>query len=302
MNSPAIDIENIILLAEAGNIMNEIRKLVFPISPKLLSWDDLNLKPNKENSGQTLALIDLTSCAIPLSEEQQKHLKNLASEVKAVILFHADEKMRSLLSDLQSAIETDVYSALGIEDLICMMASFNFDSLSNWYDFPYLEEEKLSEMHCANFRFKTLEEANILCDLISNQCPDPPLTSIGLLELMINAVEHGNLEISYEEKSELLKEGQWQAEVKRRLTLQKYQDRIALLSFVRKPHRIEVTVTVEGSGFNAEKYLNPDKNTNSESNGSQYHGRGIAVASQLDFEKIEYFGVGNQVRVSIQTN
>ena len=273
-----------------------------PMSPSVMPWELVNGNFPSPTENHSLAIIDCTSIQEESGPELCSKIEDLQNKVTSVVLFHSDEtKNRSDLKILES-LERDANVVFDVDELACLLTTFDLKGFGTWSHFPYLEEQELSEKTCANFMFKSLEEANALCQIISSQCPDPQLTSIGLLELMINAVEHGNLEISYEEKSALLKEGNWQKEVQRRLKMPQYQDRIVLLSFVRKPHRIEITITDEGNGFNSEKYLNPGQNSGSKSDGDQYHGRGIAVASQLDFEKIEYFGVGNKVKVSILTS
>ncbi|MBO6824591.1 MAG: ATP-binding protein [Sneathiella sp.] len=168
-------------------------------------------------------------------------------------------------------------------------------------DYPYLSEDELAHATKALFRFRTLKEARFLCDLVSSQTFDPIIVGIGLIELMVNAIEHGNLEITYEEKGLLLKKGEWQKEVERRLELPEYKSRYATLEFNRSEKHLDLLITDEGDGFDADKFLHNQTHDREESTGSQYHGRGIAVASQLDFEKIEYLGKGNQVRVSILT-
>ncbi len=47
---------------------------------------------------------------------------------------------------------------------------------------------------------------------------------MGLSELLVNAIEHGNLEIGYDEKSRLLQSEGWQGEIDRRLALPEYTD------------------------------------------------------------------------------
>ncbi len=56
-------------------------------------------------------------------------------------------------------------------------------------------------MEEARFRLCTFEEAKNLAFLIANCFPDPRSAVYGLNELLINAVEHGNLGITYDEKS-----------------------------------------------------------------------------------------------------
>src|SRR5262245_23037519 len=77
----------------------------------------------------------------------------------------------------------------------------------------------LSLLAEARFAIRTIDEARDLAGVLANACPDPDSAVIGLTELLVNAVEHGNLGITYEEKSLLRNCHEWEAEVQRRLML-----------------------------------------------------------------------------------
>ena len=63
---------------------------------------------------------------------------------------------------------------------------------------------------------------------------------IGLVELMINAIEHGNLGITYEEKTDLLDSNLWSVEVNRRIRLEENKNKYAVVTYQKKRrlHRI----------------------------------------------------------------
>ncbi len=69
------------------------------------------------------------------------------------------------------------------------------------------------------FRFRTPEEGNVLAVALARSCPASRNLVVGLSEVFINAVEHGNLAISFDEKSQLLEDHGWTEEIARRLTL-----------------------------------------------------------------------------------
>jgi CheY-like chemotaxis protein/anti-sigma regulatory factor (Ser/Thr protein kinase) len=142
----------------------------------------------------------------------------------------------------------------------------------------------------ATFQFKTLEEARSIASLVSNACPDPGKIIMGLTELMINAVEHGNLGISYNEKSELNNNGTWVEEINKRLQSNEYADKTALLNYQQLTDCIEISVIDQGKGFNWESYMEFDP-----ARGMDNHGRGIAVANKLSFSSLKYKGKGNEV-------
>ncbi|MBF0530659.1 MAG: ATP-binding protein, partial [Deltaproteobacteria bacterium] len=127
-------------------------------------------------------------------------------------------------------------------------------------------------------------------------CPDPGRTVTGLQELLINAVEHGNLGITYAEKTKLVIEGTWITEVKRRLSMDCYRQRSAVVEFERHPTELVLTIRDEGFGFDYQCYLNFDPERVLDPNG-----RGIALARMVSFDELEYQGMGNTVQVRINT-
>ncbi len=144
-------------------------------------------------------------------------------------------------------------------------------------------------MHSGCFRFRSLDEARDLAAVVANAFPDPARVVTGLAEIMINAVEHGNLGISYEDKSQLLRTGTWEQEVRRRLALPENAPKQAELSFTRSDGEVQVTIRDQGKGFDWKAFAEIDP-------GRVYdtHGRGIAMSRLLSFDHLEYRGVGNE--------
>ena len=147
----------------------------------------------------------------------------------------------------------------------------------------------------ARFHFQTLDEAVNLANYVANWFPDPEKVVFGLHELLVNAVEHGNLAISYAEKSALLRNDGWQAEVERRLGLPENQDKFGHLCLKVTPEAIVVDIKDDGKGFAWHEYLefSPDRATD-------LHGRGIAASRGVSFDSVEYSGTGNEVRCTVK--
>ena len=151
-------------------------------------------------------------------------------------------------------------------------------------------EKAFQQLSVVEFRFRTLEEASELAQLLADFCPNPQGVLFGLTELMINAVEHGNLGITYREKTLLLMENDWQAEVNRRLELPQFRNRVARVRFERLADRMCFTIADEGNGFDWQRYLDFDPSRIFDPNG-----RGIAMAHRSSFCNIEYQGSGSTV-------
>jgi len=146
----------------------------------------------------------------------------------------------------------------------------------------------------AEFRFRTLDEAHRLAGFLARLTPQPDQAILGLCELMINAVEHGNLEISYAEKSAYNEAGNWRAEVERRLALPCYAERFATARFRRLAGRLEFEIQDQGRGFAWEEYLEMSTERAYDS-----HGRGIAMARIVSFDAVSFSGRGNTVTAAI---
>lgn len=169
-----------------------------------------------------------------------------------------------------------------------------------------IEERKFAVRHAAahvkamemldmaEFHFRTLDEIGALIEVLASLCPTPELAATGLTELLVNAIEHGNLGISYEEKKRLRLEDAWEAEVMRRQSLPEYRERVVQVRVKRHFDRIEFTVTDEGGGFDWQRYLEFDPARLADPNG-----RGIATARALSFSTLEYCGNGNRVVATI---
>lgn len=155
--------------------------------------------------------------------------------------------------------------------------------------------DSLSLMRHGLFECQTLDEVRSLSKLLAINCPEPKKTVTGLSELMVNAIEHGNLGITYDEKTELLKTDKLYEEVDRRLELAEYREKRVKIEYSRDGDEIVFVISDCGTGFDFEKFMNIDLSKVFDS-----HGRGIAMAKMLSFSNIEYFSPGNKVRASIK--
>jgi CheY-like chemotaxis protein len=149
-------------------------------------------------------------------------------------------------------------------------------------------EDTQTLLASAEYHFSTLDDIARLVPVLACLCPSPDTVAPGLSDLMVNAVEHGNLGISYKEKALLKWEGNWEGEIERRLGLPQYRDRFGTVRYQRLEDRIVFTITDQGEGFDWKRYLTFDPERAFDPNG-----RGIAMARMLSFSSLEYLGRGN---------
>ena len=166
-------------------------------------------------------------------------------------------------------------------------------NLHIYKDLQKVLQGNASSMHLleeATFNFKTIDDVHSIATLVASACPSSERSLTGLFELMLNAIEHGNLGIGYDTKSNLNKSGEWVNEVQRRQQLDANRNKSAQIHFKRKKDHIEITISDEGKGFDWQEYLNFDVQRLLDS-----HGRGIAIANNISFDHLEYNQRGNEV-------
>ena len=140
------------------------------------------------------------------------------------------------------------------------------------------------------FEFKTLQQSKELATLLANASAEPERVVLGLSELLTNAIEHGNLGITYDHKTTLINEDNWLDEVEKRLELEEYKNRRASVEVQRTDKELRYIVRDEGKGFDWQKFLDLDPERAFDN-----HGRGIATAKMYSFDGLEYRGDGNEV-------
>jgi anti-sigma regulatory factor (Ser/Thr protein kinase) len=134
-----------------------------------------------------------------------------------------------------------------------------------------------------HFLFRTLDDIADLSQLVAGLCPDPEMVQIGLSELMLNAVEHGNLGIGFVRKGELMQEGTWRNELERLLRMPANQQRFASLQVECRDDGVRFVIRDQGAGFDPRPYLhfNPERSM-------ELHGRGIAIARLVAFPELNF--------------
>lgn len=146
-----------------------------------------------------------------------------------------------------------------------------------------------------SFFANTLIQVQQLAATLAKLTPEPDKTVLGFSELLLNAHEHGNLTIGYQEKSQLQANGTWLEEIQRREQDAQFMQKQIQVHVTRTRHRMTFIIEDEGNGFAWEDYLelSPERAFDS-------HGRGIALARMLSFDGLEYRGNGNTVAVWLQ--
>ncbi|HOJ64566.1 MAG TPA: ATP-binding protein [Spirochaetota bacterium] len=117
----------------------------------------------------------------------------------------------------------------------------------------------------------------------------------GIQEMLINAIEHGNLEITYEQKSELLKQGFDINKIIEKYALkEEFKKRKVIIKYYLTKNKVIYVIKDQGKGFDWRKIPNCIDGANS----LLEHGRGIIMTKNY-FDEFYYNEKGNQVTMVI---
>lgn len=142
------------------------------------------------------------------------------------------------------------------------------------------------------FTISNFDEMIEISPFLSNLFPDPSKSLTGIIEIISNAIEHGNLEIGFELKQDLQIRDLYHEELKKRFNDPRFQDRKVEIKYEKRIDRISLMIEDSGNGFDYKKCDRVEKMAN---NLFQASGRGILIAKTLSFDELTYIGKGNIV-------
>ena len=209
-------------------------------------------------------------------------------------------KDRKQMQELEELKDSNILSIQTINDF-----SFHFIHLLRilWQNQKFLLNRGMQEdfggeengtFICGNdpldIRFYTSFLINYLYSTNRINSDDRSALRMTLTELLTNALEHGNLHISYEEKTKWMEtHGDIFSLITERAADPQYANKQITITYAIGKQKSTVSIQDEGDGFDWRKYIGK-KNTDDEA----LHGRGISLAAEL-VSKIAYNEKGNQV-------
>ena len=112
-----------------------------------------------------------------------------------------------------------------------------------------------------------------------------------LREIVVNAVEHGSLEISFDEKSESMRAGGYFELLRERRADPRFRSRKVAVEYSISSNRVVFRVTDEGPGFDYKEFIRGGDVPAEE---LLEHGRGLFITMRA-FDKVLFNERGNQV-------
>lgn len=188
---------------------------------------------------------------------------------------------------------------IDINELIITLNRYR--SLAAGFDFEHFAAAFLARETLELELKNSMEQINHAVQMIVFHCRSIfPLSEIytlrfGIYEMMVNAVEHGNLEISFEEKSQALEENRLTELIRTRSNHHELaKRRVSVLCHI-WPEGLRCTIRDQGPGFNASAYTDQEDPADLfEEIGGSLHGRGI-ILTRLQFDDVRFNDKGNEV-------
>ena len=211
-------------------------------------------------------------------EESRKDGKNMN--------FNAQLKTPNLIEPVEFRISIEFINIDGCGEIIGKAVRLSDDTFSA----SFISEK--SEYLIRNLLFEADDISRRITINLQKYMDkrDVNMIRIGLREIIINSIEHGNLEISFEEKTGAILSEKYFEFVNERQNLPEHRDKRVKIEYLISPSKAVYKITDQGKGFNHKKYLA------GAATGDPLlpHGRGIAMVESI-FDEVKYNFRGNQV-------
>lgn len=157
----------------------------------------------------------------------------------------------------------------------------------------YCERENMKYV-IGNYLTLAEEMSHRITHNITRYCDQSTAVSIRICvsEMIINAIEHGNLAITYDEKTAATEEGAYLEFLRRRQADPLYSSRKVTLYYSLNPKKVAFLIVDEGNGFDHRRVL--ADNAREANRHFHLHGRGITMAKHA-FDLMRYNDKGNRV-------
>lgn len=116
-----------------------------------------------------------------------------------------------------------------------------------------------------------------------------------LREMILNAIEHGNLKIEYADKTQWKDDGTYKTKLRERAQLEENRDKRVHLEMSRDERQVRFVIRDDGDGFDVSKI--PD--AGDAANLFKMHGRGI-VSLHNTVDAFRHNSVGNEVTLTVK--
>lgn len=286
------------LMMEKGAVQDNVRKTMSRLDSEIVDLDFKSFDTDSVTQANGPAIFVVDVKAFESTTDLIREWVNSEPLERAIIgVFKEDEEeseIRQKMEDECDFVFKDTLAEQSI-DSVARTIFYNQLRLSNLASEVRRRTSAIGSIIAGEFEIMTLDEGRNLATMLGLACPRQEMVALGLQELIVNGVEHGNLEIDNATKSELLISGEWLAEIERRLQNPAFKDRRVRVSFRRYYDRIEFSIRDDGPGFDFTGFLESCSMEH-----ARFHGRGVMFARDFAFDDLIYEGCGNSVRAVVR--
>lgn len=215
----------------------------------------------------------------------------------AVITGHGSESMA--INALRSGVIDFIKKPVRVEDLTSALA--RMEAARRPPELKYAEMPPMVKLLSHSWVYQLGNDLGAIpsfVDAMLRQCTEEIdriavlELSLALRELILNAVEHGNLGLSYQEKTKALEAGTIDQLLEERAQMSEYRDRSVIVTVSRQERRLIFSIKDEGEGFDWSALPDPADTPDLFS----IHGRGVLL-SRMSVDSLEFNEQGNEVTV-----
>ncbi|MCX8124582.1 MAG: ATP-binding protein [Spirochaetes bacterium] len=224
------------------------------------------------------------------SFKKQMLMKNieLALNEKQKVRFYAELKTPRMIEPVEMVISLESVKHNGGMEIIGKATKMMENELVSAFVHEHVKYEITNSLLLAD------EITHRIVQNVKKFLPHTVVSQIRLAvsEILINAIEHGNLEITYQDKLLKMQNDEYFEYISKKINERSNKDKKVKVEFLVNSEKIIVKITDQGKGFDYKSYL--DKPVTQDNEMFLQHGRGISLARQI-FDEIRYNDKGNQV-------
>ena len=210
------------------------------------------------------------------------------SENREPVIFRAPFQSPFVNEPKEMQVRLEYINIEGKNEILGKATSIGEDDL-----LKYFNSEK-QNYEIGNYLLTAEDLTHRMTRNLFKYCDGAEITAIRitLREIVINAIEHGNLEITYDEKTSAQLEDKYFTVLSERQRNPEFSTRKVSIDYSINFGRAIFKITDEGQGFDHKNFIEQLKIN--EANNVLEHGRGIAMALNT-FDRVEFNKKGNQV-------
>jgi len=217
----------------------------------------------------------------------RKNIKNFLNEKKQ-IKFYSLIKTPRLIEPIEMFVSLEAVEINGNKEIVGKASNMLENDLIGSFIYEHVKYEINNSLLLAD------EIAHRVVVNLKKFLPNNIISQLRLAtsELLINAIEHGNLGITYEDKLTRMEMDDYFDYVSQKINENNNKNKKVKVEFLINDEKFMLKITDQGKGFDHKNYTNKSDASTNES--FLQHGRGISLAKHI-FDEITYNDKGNQV-------